>query len=466
MNDEKQLNVFTIENDVLIKYVGEDENIVVPIEVKKINSYAFYNCRNIKSVQIPNSVVEIGKCAFMDCSRLQTITIPNNAKILGEPSVLGHIFSGCSALEKIETSIEKRTEIYRLIDVEKLFTQKGQSAFGLNEEYTHALKLDMLQCFDNPVKNKKKLLTAIIDIDDEEALQILLDKKYITNTKIRDELIEYAAKNKKTVTLAVLLEYKERTGDRKKEERQREKKERLLMNAPVDLKKLWTKELYPAFKKVKKSEQYYGIKGYQGDEHVVEVPDSFDNVPVRQINAKAFASYKRSSQSRADALNAITEIILPDTIQNIGSEAFHGCESLKNIVIPESVKWIGDAAFMRCSSLEEIMIPDHIELGKMAFKYCESLKNISLPKSRSIIEASDFAHCISLTNVVIPEHITEIGGWAFNGCSNLKQVTIHQNVNKIHKMAFNDCRNLTIHAPKGSYAEQYAKENNIPFVAE
>lgn len=92
MNDEKQLNGFTIENDVLIKYVGEDENIVVPIEVKKINSYAFYNCRNIKSVQIPNSVVEIGKCAFMDCSRLQTITIPNNAKILGEPSVLGHIF--------------------------------------------------------------------------------------------------------------------------------------------------------------------------------------------------------------------------------------------------------------------------------------------------------------------------------------------------------------------------------------
>ena len=120
---------------------------------------------------------------------------------------------------------------------------------------------------------------------------------------------------------------------------------------------------------------------------------------------------------------------------------------------------------MRCSSLEEIMIPDHIELGKMAFKYCESLKNISLPKSRNIIEASDFAHCISLTSVIIPEHITEIGGWAFNGCSNLQQVMIHQNVNKIHKMAFNDCQNLTIYAPEGSYAEQYAKENNIPFVA-
>jgi hypothetical protein len=28
------------------------------------------------------------------------------------------------------------------------------------------------------------------------------------------------------------------------------------------------------------------------------------------------------------------------------------------------------------------------------------------------------------------------------------------------------CRKLTIYAPAGSYAEQYAKENNIPFVAE
>ena len=32
--------------------------------------------------------------------------------------------------------------------------------------------------------------------------------------------------------------------------------------------------------------------------------------------------------------------------------------------------------------------------------------------------------------------------------------------------AFVDCPNLTIHAPAGSYAEQYAKENHIPFVAE
>ena len=137
MNDEKQLNGFTIENDVLIKYVGEDENIVVPSEIKKINDYAFYNCRNIKSVQIPDSVLEIGKRVFMGCSQLQTITIPNNAKILGEPSVLGHIFSECSALEKIETS-NKETILSMITKYEnnEFYILEAQEEITTNLKFT------------------------------------------------------------------------------------------------------------------------------------------------------------------------------------------------------------------------------------------------------------------------------------------------------------------------------------------
>jgi hypothetical protein len=39
-------------------------------------------------------------------------------------------------------------------------------------------------------------------------------------------------------------------------------------------------------------------------------------------------------------------------------------------------------------------------------------------------------------------------------------------VERIGDYAFWGCDNLVIHAPAGSYAEQYAKEHNIPFVAE
>lgn len=66
-------------------------------------------------------------------------------------------------------------------------------------------------------------------------------------------------------------------------------------------------------------------------------------------------------------------------------------------------------------------------------------------------------------DVVIPEQVTEIRGWAFNGCSSLKNVYIHGGGGKIHKTAFLECPHLNFHAPAGSYAEQYARENGIPF---
>ena len=45
-------------------------------------------------------------------------------------------------------------------------------------------------------------------------------------------------------------------------------------------------------------------------------------------------------------------------------------------------------------------------------------------------------------------------------------MNIPESVIEIGEGAFAGCGSLTIHAPAGSYAEQYAKENNIPFVAE
>jgi hypothetical protein len=59
-----------------------------------------------------------------------------------------------------------------------------------------------------------------------------------------------------------------------------------------------------------------------------------------------------------------------------------------------------------------------------------------------------------------------IGGGAFVDCRNLTDITILNRTTRIGCSAFWDCHKLTIHAPAGSYAETYAKENNIPFVAE
>lgn len=62
--------------------------------------------------------------------------------------------------------------------------------------------------------------------------------------------------------------------------------------------------------------------------------------------------------------------------------------------------------------------------------------------------------------------VVTIGTGAFERHSEITDITIPASVTTIAWFAFDGCTNMTIHAPAGSYAETYAKENNIPFVAE
>ena len=80
------------------------------------------------------------------------------------------------------------------------------------------------------------------------------------------------------------------------------------------------------------------------------------------------------------------------------------------------------------------------------------------------IKESAFAFTDYVEKVVLSDGVTTIGAHAFN-TSELKEITIPASVTEIGDGAFYATL-VTIHAPSGSYAETYAKENNIPFVAE
>ena len=84
---------------------------------------------------------------------------------------------------------------------------------------------------------------------------------------------------------------------------------------------------------------------------------------------------------------------------------------------------------------------------------------------RSIGERA-FGSCKNLESIKLPDGVAAIGGGAFEDCRRLKHIRIPDSVMFIGEGAFDSCEKITICAPVGSYAERYAKENKIPFVAE
>lgn len=80
----------------------------------------------------------------------------------------------------------------------------------------------------------------------------------------------------------------------------------------------------------------------------------------------------------------ITTVILPETLEEIGSFAFTGCTSLRGVYIPENVSVIGASAFSGCESLEAVTVPSSVRfIGSWAFEGCYELRHIFFDGSYS-----------------------------------------------------------------------------------
>ena len=136
--------------------------------------------------------------------------------------------------------------------------------------------------------------------------------------------------------------------------------------------------------------------------------------------------------------------IIPNSVTNIGNDAFWGCESLTNINIPDSVTNIGDRVFLRCTSLTSINIPDSVtNIGRSAFWRCKSLTSINIPDGVTNIGDRAFMGCSSLTCINIPSRVTNIGDSAFSWCKSLTNINIPDSVTNIGDRAFSWYKSLT-----------------------
>lgn len=218
---------------------------------------------------------------------------------------------------------------------------------------------------------------------------------------------------------------------------------------------------------------------------------------------------------------ALENITLSENINYIGEKAFLSCRALKSIAIPSKVTTIEEKTFCDCTGLQSLKIGKNVTticgnpfagcaslasltvekgnpnyysvdnciidkrnktlikggknsiipsdssvttIGESAFEGVP-LVSVDLPKEIIVLEDRAFAQIDTLKSVNIPEGVTKIGTNAFVGCLVLEKVYIPKSVTYIGNNVFTYCDKLVIYGTNGSYAQTYAKSNNIKFVS-
>ena len=139
----------------------------------------------------------------------------------------------------------------------------------------------------------------------------------------------------------------------------------------------------------------------------------------------------------------VTEVVLSDSIREIGTLAFRNCRSLESVTFGEQVKNIGIGAFRDCAALDSLAFDDELlTIGSEAFRGAEGLEKITWGTGLETIGADAFQGCLSLRELALVSPLTTIERNAFADCTGLETLTLPESVTNLNANAFFGCIKL------------------------
>lgn len=97
------------------------------------------------------------------------------------------------------------------------------------------------------------------------------------------------------------------------------------------------------------------LKRCYGTEERIEVPAQIEGMPVTVLSSYIFSQARREPDQKAAICgNQVKEIVLPDTVREIGNYAFYGCYYLEALTLSHRTHDIAGGAFTGCRHLKNL----------------------------------------------------------------------------------------------------------------
>ena len=414
----------------LIRMGGNVKHIKFDGEVEKIGSSVFDGWSNIEEIEIPESVKEIGDWAFAGCVKLNNITLGENITKIGY-----NAFAGCSGLKKVmmNARLENEQQAFWKAGTEGIDVVYGKGITKIGSLFTKST----VRSVEIPEGVKTIGDSAFTDCEKLERIEL---------PESMEQVGQYAFEGCRGVS-------------------------HLKIKSPNCI-----------------YDQSFGSfpgLGEKADNLTVEFGEKVTEIPrlIRMggnvKHVKFDGEVEKIGDSVFDGWSNIEEIEIPESVKEIGDWAFVGCVKLSNITLGANITTVGYGAFYGLTNLTTVTLPSKLkDIAGNAFANCKNLKeyivsdeNKDLSAKDGVLYGKDETELISYPAGkddqtefdMLSMNVDTIREGAFDGNTALKSVKIGDDVQTIGEEAFANVSDaLTLHVYKNSYADEYAKENEVP----
>ena len=415
-------------------------SVEIPTTVTSIGNGAFYNCKVLKSFTVPAQVRSIGVEAFMDCSGLESITILNpDCEISAADDTLpqGVTVRGYPG-STAEAYAKAHSLTFEALTSDKNVLYSGTCGTGMTWKIDSMNTLTISGTGAVTETPWLEYPTYICQVIVEEDVTSLPDEAFrgcrqMVSVKLPDSLQSIGTA---AFWMCVSLN---------------------AVTIPAGVTALGYEVFYkcdrlPEFRVAEENTAYTTADGvlYTKDKSTLiaypkQKTDTSFTIPdgVKSIQPAAFSENPY-----------LVNVTLPDTVEEIMTQAFYNCLALQEITASEDnanyctvdgVLYSKDKtaviSYPMAKEGTSYTIPDGVTaIGAGAFAGVD-LTSVTIPDGVTKIDMDAFYNCMDLTAVTLPETLTTIGDHAFTH-TGLTEITVPLNVEQVGYYAFYDCDSL------------------------